>query len=511
MRFCLITLIVLFSGYQAFAQYKKVKTYYKNGKLQSKGVYFFYSNYDKRVPKKYEYFNGIKQKDKEWKYWYQNGQLARIENYKVVTDPRNPNSLRHGTWSYFNEDGVKYREDIYRDGLVIQSVKDIYNNDGIVGKISLQNGSTDTAIFKPLTKGNNLIINPDFDIFFYKPVPIIYEGQNVIEDWLPFWVTPVNCTPDYISNQRIISYMSYHYLVDFELPEKFNFAGIALYKDSDKYSEYIQGQLSGELIKNRRYCFKIRLALSSYSRYSINQLGIHFSGNSPGSNVNSTAPTIVFSDLPENSNRFFTLCKDFIAMGGEKYITLGRFSRPDQAEINPRDNIPMSSFGLENSAYYLIDNVELFEFNDSEGCRCSDSFVQVAAGETSKILPDLEKLREGGSIVLKNVNFDFNSYELLPEADVVLNEILTLMKENSDINLDISGHTDDVGSDEFNMTLSLNRAKSVFEWLKNKGIREDRLTFHGYGKTRPLYQSGDEKLKNLNRRVEIKISTVYEP
>lgn len=508
MRFCLITLILLFFNSQAFTQHKKVKTYYKNGKLQSKGEYFFYSNYDRRIPKKYEYFNGIKQKDKEWRYWYQNGQLARIENYKVVPNLKNTNDLRHGIWTYFNEDGVKYREETYQDGFVIQSEKEIYDNNGLIGKITRQNGTPDTAIYKSVTKGNNLIINPDFDIFFYKPVPIIYDGQNVIEDWLPFWVTPISCTPDYISNQRIISYMSYHYLVDFPLPEKFNFAGIALYKDSDKYSEYIQGQLASELIKDKRYCFRIKLALSSYSRYNINQLGIHFSEKSLAKNVYSTDPTISFSDLPDNSRSFVSLCKSFIAQGGEKYITLGRFSQPDQIKIIRRDNIPMSSFGLENSAYYLIDNVELFELNDSDDCKCSKSIIQIAAADTSTVLPELEKLKAGGSIILKNVNFEFDSFKLLPKSDAVLNEILNYMGKNPDINLDIAGHTDDVGGDDYNMTLSLNRAKSVYEWLIKNGIPKERLTYHGYGKTRPLYQTDDEKLKALNRRVEIKITIV---
>jgi outer membrane protein OmpA-like peptidoglycan-associated protein len=302
--------------------------------------------------------------------------------------------------------------------------------------------------------------------------------------------------------------MSYHYLVDFPLPEKFNFAGIALYKDSDKYSEYIQGQLASELIKDKRYCFRIKLALSSYSRYNINQLGIHFSEKSLAKNVYSTDPTISFSDLPDNSRSFVSLCKSFIAQGGEKYITLGRFSQPDQIKIIRRDNIPMSSFGLENSAYYLIDNVELFELNDSDDCKCSKSIIQIAAADTSTVLPELEKLKAGGSIILKNVNFEFDSFKLLPKSDAVLNEILNYMGKNPDINLDIAGHTDDVGGDDYNMTLSLNRAKSVYEWLIKNGIPKERLTYHGYGKTRPLYQTDDEKLKALNRRVEIKITIV---
>jgi outer membrane protein OmpA-like peptidoglycan-associated protein len=117
----------------------------------------------------------------------------------------------------------------------------------------------------------------------------------------------------------------------------------------------------------------------------------------------------------------------------------------------------------------------------------------------------VNKLKPGNSVILKNVNFEFNSYGLLPNADTVLKTLLIYLINNPDIRIVISGHTDDIGSDEYNLELSINRAKSVYNWLINNGIDSGRLEFTGFGKSRPLYKDTDEKFRALNRRVEVKV------
>jgi outer membrane protein OmpA-like peptidoglycan-associated protein len=79
------------------------------------------------------------------------------------------------------------------------------------------------------------------------------------------------------------------------------------------------------------------------------------------------------------------------------------------------------------------------------------------------------------------------------------------LKDNPEINITISGHTDDTGTEEYNLGLSVNRAKSVRNWLINNGIDSMRLQFTGFGKSQPLVKENDEKFRTLNRRVEVKI------
>jgi outer membrane protein OmpA-like peptidoglycan-associated protein len=368
----------------------------------------------------------------------------------------------------------------------------------------------------PVTFGKNLILNPYFDIFFYKPIPIIYNGQSMIEDWIPWWKTPGRFTSDYLSDIRQIDSLDYKYLLDTPFSNKFNYVGLALYKDSDSYSEYIQGKLVKPLTKGKMYCFKTSIILSSYSGFSVNHLRVFFSKkpitifrNEPlfwdGTHY---SPQIQLSLLQAYSDQFATLYDYFVSSGEEQYISIGRFSPLEGLELVRRENIPQSQFGLEKSAYYLIDQVELFEIEDSLECNCKRNILPI---DTIKNKPielfetDLNKLKLGVPVVLENVNFEFNSYRLLKSADNILNTLLDYLNDNPDIRISIEGHTDDIGTEEYNLDLSINRAKSVYNWLVNNGIDSNRLRFIGFGKSRRLYNDTEDKHRALNRRVEVQI------
>jgi len=490
------------------------KKYYRNGQMESKGILYTYSIfYDVKMPPKMQKFGEIEKKGKEWKYWYQNGQLSRIEKYKFIKD-KNPYDLPHGKWTYFNEAGKKYREDTYQNGILINSTREIYGDSGLAGKITLLNGITDTTLLTPLTRGNNLIINPDFDYFYYKPIPVIYDGRSRIDDWIPYWVTPGNYTPDYISNLRTIDVLSNYYLFDFKLPDKFSFAGLGLYREKEHYSEYIQGKLIEPLSGGKKYCIMVSVALTSYSGFSTDRLALYLSPEAVKineSNENCLAPQLILSTLDVDNKRFVTLCDFFVAKGGEQYISIGRFSSPDSLIILRREKIPQSKFGIEASAYYLIDNVDLLEIQDTMECDCkyknvqTDTISTIPAKNLQAIETDLINLKPGNSVILKNVNFEFNSYALLPDADTILNTLLTYLRDNPEIRILISGHTDDIGSEEYNLELSTNRAKAVYAWLIKNGIYPERLKFTGFGKSQPLFKETEEKFRTLNRRVEVKM------
>jgi len=365
----------------------------------------------------------------------------------------------------------------------------------------------------PINDGQNLIANPDFKMYFYKPVPIDYHGDTKLEDWLPFWNTPGVFTPDYLSDLRRIDVLDYKSLLDYPLPNKFNYLAFALYKDSDSYSEYIQGKLIKPLSTGQKYCLKVSIALSSYSGFSINQLAGLFSRQpiTIRKNESTFSPQVKLSISEIDNKRFKTLCSYFTAEGGEQFVTLGRFTSDDNLEILPRTNIPQTQFGINKSAYYLIDNIELVEIQDANECHCEINIIQP---DTLKTIPNPElnvpeneitKLKQGNSVILKNVNFEFDKYELLPSSFTILMTLKKFLLDNPDLRLMISGHTDDVGSDDYNLKLSINRTKSVYFWLIDQGIDTARLEFTGYGKSRPLYKDTNEKSRALNRRVEVKI------
>jgi OmpA-OmpF porin, OOP family len=511
-RFVIILFLLI--CFDAFSQRKMTKTFYKNGQLESKGLTYTYSVfYDARnLAKKFQIMGEIEKKGKEWKYWYQDGRLRRIENYKFIQD-KNAYDLPDGKWTYYNEQGVKYREETYVDGVLKNYTKEIYQNSKLAGKISMHDGVVDTTLTTPLTSGNNLILNPDFDCFYYKPVPVTYNGRTPIDDWIPFWVTPGNYTPDYLSNLRTIDVLSNYFLFDFQLPEKFTYAGLGIYMEPGAYSEYIQGKLSKHLIKGHKYCVRITIAQPSYSGYSADRLGFVLSAGPISINENnesSFSPQVILPVSEVDNKRFVTLCDYFVAEGVERYISVGRFTTPDKLKIKARKNVPQSQFGINKSAYYLLDNIELNEIADTSECFCNiyrkDSVNEPPVKNIPVAKTDLNKLKSGNTVILKNLNFAFDSFELLPGSDTILKELLDFLTDNPDVRILISGHTDDVGTDEYNQELSLNRAKSVYTWLAEKGIAPERLQFKGFGKSQPLFKETDEKFRALNRRVEVKIT-----
>lgn len=117
----------------------------------------------------------------------------------------------------------------------------------------------------------------------------------------------------------------------------------------------------------------------------------------------------------------------------------------------------------------------------------------------------LKKIKIGKTIVLRNIFFDYNKYTLREESYPELERLQELLTENPVIKVEISGHTDDVGGDEYNRELSENRAKSVVDYLVSKGIVQDRLIFAGYGESQPIASNEKPEGRQENRRTEFKI------
>ena len=112
-------------------------------------------------------------------------------------------------------------------------------------------------------------------------------------------------------------------------------------------------------------------------------------------------------------------------------------------------------------------------------------------------------LKNNCHLALTGVLFDFDKSSLKPESDAILRQVAALMAQDAALNLEIQGHTDNVGSDAYNQPLSEARAHSVVVWLNGHGVGPGRLTARGYGKTRPVASNATEEGRAQNRRVEI--------
>ncbi len=117
----------------------------------------------------------------------------------------------------------------------------------------------------------------------------------------------------------------------------------------------------------------------------------------------------------------------------------------------------------------------------------------------------MQPLQKGAIIILKNIFFDTKKSELQKNSFLELDKVVKTMKENPKLNIQISGHTDNIGQAKDNITLSNNRAKSVTNYLIKNGILAKRLVAKGFGSSKPIETNNTEIGKAKNRRTELTI------
>ena len=106
--------------------------------------------------------------------------------------------------------------------------------------------------------------------------------------------------------------------------------------------------------------------------------------------------------------------------------------------------------------------------------------------------------------MLKGVRFDTAKWDIKPEGYGVINEAVDILKTNPSLKLEVQGHTDNRGAAGYNQDLSEKRAKAVMNYILGKGIANTRLTFVGYGFSKPATSNATAEGRALNRRVELK-------
>ncbi|MGI8581797.1 MAG: OmpA family protein [Chitinophagaceae bacterium] len=117
----------------------------------------------------------------------------------------------------------------------------------------------------------------------------------------------------------------------------------------------------------------------------------------------------------------------------------------------------------------------------------------------------LQPIEANASIVLKNVFFDTKQTQLKSESITELDNVVLLMNENPKLKVQIGGHTDNVGKPADNLKLAIGRSVAVVNYLLGKGIKNDRLTFKGFGETKPIADNKTEAGRSLNRRTELSV------
>lgn len=273
------------------------------------------------------------------------------------------------------------------------------------------------------------------------------------------------------------------------------YAGIYAWSFSSGYREYVQCELMEPLQAGVTYKVSFYYRISSYSVYAIDRIGILFSDSLFNQNHDQrimTEPTFQqVKSFSELSNGWQLASFDLKAKGGERFLTIGNFARNEETKYMKIDFRLGKSSMLGGSSYYYLDDVSVESYQAME----EDEF---------ELLTYEDEIKPEEVYVLKNIHFEFNSYRLLPTSFKELDELVKIMKKNPTWTVELTGHTDDVGSESYNLQLSRSRAKSVGEYLSTNGVDKMRIFTQGFGKEKPLVPATDEEARKKNRRVELR-------
>jgi len=175
----------------------------------------------------------------------------------------------------------------------------------------------------------------------------------------------------------------------------------------------------------------------------------------------------------------------------------------DESELEDNNGIIKMKMNESTDYTFYVSAEEYFDKS------AKFSSVGKGPGEYSLTI-ELDKLSTGKQITLDDLFYDLNKYNIRPDAAIVLDKLVKILKDNPEVRIEIGSHTDSRATAEYNMKLSQNRSESVVAYLISKGIAKNRLVAKGYGETQLVNKCADgvdcpEVDHQANRRTVIEI------
>jgi len=279
------------------------------------------------------------------------------------------------------------------------------------------------------------------------------------------------------------------------------YAGLRFQK---KYKEFLQVKLAEPLHRGTIYEYEMYVRLAFWSNASLKSFGALFTKMGYKSKADAVKTAMIDSVSKKssfiNGYRWFKISGKYQADGGEKYLTIGNF-----APNVKKDMVRMNVFKLGfKEAYYFVDDIKLVkakEVVEKVKVEIVGSFNVDAQDSVLEVRKDV---KVGEKITLKNIFFENGHYYLLPESYSELNKLAQYLLRNPSMEVQINGHSDNVGSKGKNQKISEQRAREVFEYLIKKGV-QNKMYFKGYGSSMPIASNDDDIGRAKNRRVEFEI------
>jgi OmpA-OmpF porin, OOP family len=341
----------------------------------------------------------------------------------------------------------------------------------------------------------NLVPNGGFEEFDGFPIGWYYKGVD-FDNVVKYWSSPTTASPDaYGTRVRVPATWAEKGFGKQTAHSGTNFTGITVYgcvNGKPHCREYIQIQLSESLVIGQNYTIDFWYSQLPKS-LRVNNIGVYFSDKQVSivgePCLKTLKPQAKAAKVLEAKNGGWArFSMRFTATTEADWLILGNFDDDETTNIMSSPSVN----GL-NFAYYYIDDVTL---------RKLEPIKRVPVKEDDLTLL---KLEVGKVITLKNIYFDSDKADLLPRSNVELNKLSSVMLANPTLEIEIIGHTDNVGTADYNLTLSRRRAAQVREFLIENGVTPTRMITNGFGQTQPIATNETEDGRQMNRRVECRI------
>ncbi|MBP1646210.1 MAG: OmpA family protein [Bacteroidetes bacterium] len=359
----------------------------------------------------------------------------------------------------------------------------------------------------------NLIFNPSFEEYYTCPQkiePYGYMSQAVA------WWQPTGGSADYYNKCGSKQCNVPKNKLGIQMPRT-GVGMVGIYSSKTDYREYVQTELKDYLKEGETYKLTFYVSLSEYSAGAVATLGGLFTKNRIEEKTRQMLtdkttiehekgvsqsistylkPQVVnhYSNPIINVEDWTKIEGEFIAEGGEKFLTIGNFYPAPQSNVV---DLPYLTYILPG-AYYYIDDVSVYCLT----CKEKEIIANDVVVTKTK---DEPKFEVGQVVIMENIFFEFDKSILLPQSYVELHNLINILNKNPNMKIELSGHTDNKGSDNYNAKLSHNRVKAVYDYLINHGIGKERLDYKSYGAKQPIADNKTEEGRAKNRRVEFKI------
>lgn len=342
----------------------------------------------------------------------------------------------------------------------------------------------------------NLIPNPGFEQFSSPPIGWFYRGSD-FTSLMRFWDSPTNASPDaYGQNIRVPAHWKSNGFHLQKAHKGESMIGLTMYgceNGKPHCREYVQIRLNEELVIGQNYYVEFYVSKLKNGMAS-NNFGLAFSIDPVRLEIDQDIEIDpLFNDVRVIDNEDHEWVKvrgGFQADSAYNFLIVGNFYKDIDTKVEKTNNQTL------NYSYYYFDDFLVKKI---------PPILDVPEEKE-----DLRKqvLTEGKIIKLKNIYFDFDKWDLHPRSFIELNKLISVLEKNPGMNIQIHGHTDSIGSDNYNIYLSRKRAKSVISYLSDNGIDVTRLSYKAYGSSEPVESNKDSEGRALNRRVEFKILNI---